>query len=281
MKLKQSSTFMFAGVILVVLIYLAVLIIFSLPIEELSIDKAALLGDSFGIVNSLFSGLAFAGLIVTVLLQREELKESRNIFKAQKFEDAFYRLIGFYKENLNEINIHDNQEDKYHSGVGGLSFQLRKLNSLTKGYLKYLDKDETIDVFKYLIHKDTQKFLVPQSRYLGTLESIFSLIFDQVDDPDEVSFYIKIISSQLTIHEVKYIFYRGLVSKTNSKLVELVNASKFLEKRISETNINVEVIKLYNQIHGTHLSYSKNSYESIFTKKEERKLNKIHIEAKK
>lgn len=35
------------------------------------------LGDLFGVVNSLFSGLAFAGLIYTVYLQREELSLQR------------------------------------------------------------------------------------------------------------------------------------------------------------------------------------------------------------
>lgn len=34
-------------------------------------------GDMFGAVNSLFSGLAFAGIIYTILLQREELRLQR------------------------------------------------------------------------------------------------------------------------------------------------------------------------------------------------------------
>ena len=33
--------------------------------------------DMFGTVNALFSGLAFAGIIYTILLQREELEEQR------------------------------------------------------------------------------------------------------------------------------------------------------------------------------------------------------------
>ena len=35
------------------------------------------LGDMFGAVNALFSGLAFAGIIYTILLQRVELKAQR------------------------------------------------------------------------------------------------------------------------------------------------------------------------------------------------------------
>ena len=34
-------------------------------------------GDSFGAINSLFSGLAFAGIIYTILLQRKELSLQR------------------------------------------------------------------------------------------------------------------------------------------------------------------------------------------------------------
>ncbi|QGY47849.1 hypothetical protein GM418_30595 [Maribellus comscasis] len=43
-------------------------------------DRAAL-GDSFGAINSLFSGLAFGGLIYTILLQRKELELQREEIK--------------------------------------------------------------------------------------------------------------------------------------------------------------------------------------------------------
>ena len=35
-------------------------------------------GDTFGFVNSLFSGLALAGVVIAVLLQSEELHLQRN-----------------------------------------------------------------------------------------------------------------------------------------------------------------------------------------------------------
>ncbi len=40
-------------------------------------EKRGQFGDLFGAVNALFSGLAFAGVIVTILLQREELRFQR------------------------------------------------------------------------------------------------------------------------------------------------------------------------------------------------------------
>lgn len=48
-------------------------------------------GDMFGAVNALFSGLAFSGLIITLVLQREELelqraelRDTREVFTMQK-----------------------------------------------------------------------------------------------------------------------------------------------------------------------------------------------------
>ena len=56
-------------------------------------EERGTFGDMFGAVNALFSGLAFAGLIITLLyqkeelkLQREELKQTRAELKGQKRE---------------------------------------------------------------------------------------------------------------------------------------------------------------------------------------------------
>lgn len=54
-------------------------------------EKQGQFGDQFGAVNALFSGLAFAGLIFTIILQkkelalqREELTQTREELKGQK-----------------------------------------------------------------------------------------------------------------------------------------------------------------------------------------------------
>src|SRR5262249_60351914 len=41
------------------------------------------LGDTFGFVNALFTGLALAGLVQTALLQQHQLAEQRKEIKAQ------------------------------------------------------------------------------------------------------------------------------------------------------------------------------------------------------
>lgn len=48
-------------------------------------------GDMFGAANALFSGLAFAGVVVAILLQRLEMQESRSEFiKAAQDQREFY-----------------------------------------------------------------------------------------------------------------------------------------------------------------------------------------------
>jgi len=42
-----------------------------------NLEKQGQFGDMFGAVNALFSGLAFAGVIVAILMQQEELKIQR------------------------------------------------------------------------------------------------------------------------------------------------------------------------------------------------------------
>lgn len=43
-------------------------------------------GDAFGAINALFSGLAFGGIIYTILLQRQELKLQREELRDTRIE---------------------------------------------------------------------------------------------------------------------------------------------------------------------------------------------------
>ena len=93
-------------------------------------------GDSFGALNALFSGLAFAGLIVTLIMQKDELsmqreeldeakqelrqqsiefKKQNKTLKLQRFESTFFNML-----NLQETitrNLH------YDCSDGGDSFE--------------------------------------------------------------------------------------------------------------------------------------------------------------
>lgn len=53
-------------------------------------------GDKFGAINSLFAGLAFAGIIFTILLQRGDLIETRKAISRERFETTFFELLNLH-----------------------------------------------------------------------------------------------------------------------------------------------------------------------------------------
>ncbi|TWT57780.1 hypothetical protein KOR42_11460 [Thalassoglobus neptunius] len=65
-------------------------------IRWLSCDwsEAGTIGDSFGAVNALFSGLAFVGLIYTILLQSKQLAQNSEVLEMQREE------LGLQREEL-------------------------------------------------------------------------------------------------------------------------------------------------------------------------------------
>lgn len=89
-------------------------------------NERGTLGDMFGAVNAIFSGLAFAGIIISLYMQRidlknqkeqlklnyEEVKQTNKEFeiqnktlKIQKFENQYYKMIDLHNANVNQISI--------------------------------------------------------------------------------------------------------------------------------------------------------------------------------
>ena len=78
--------------------YAMFLLCATAPTCVLSIEKAGQFGDSFGVVTSLFSGLAFSGILITLYLQREEIKRSEREHAQNKRLTALAALLGVYHE---------------------------------------------------------------------------------------------------------------------------------------------------------------------------------------
>ena len=117
----------FIGVIILWAAYLSIIWISNWPLAE---DKGEF-GDTFGALNALFAGLAFAGVIYAILLQRKELALQRQELKLQRktleateveirgqkeqlqaqnqtlqkqnFESAFFQLLGLYNDIVGSL----------------------------------------------------------------------------------------------------------------------------------------------------------------------------------
>jgi len=87
--------------------------------------SAGEVGDMFGATNTLFSGLAFAGVIFAILLQRKEFELQRNqlelqrneleltraefreqneTLKTQRFENTYFHMLTLHNELVESCN---------------------------------------------------------------------------------------------------------------------------------------------------------------------------------
>ncbi len=84
----MKSPFKLFVVIATIIIFLWVSNLLVLNwVYDKSVDRGQI-GDSFGTVNTLFSGLAFAALLVTIWMQRDELQLQRTELALQREEMA-------------------------------------------------------------------------------------------------------------------------------------------------------------------------------------------------
>ena len=81
-------------------------------------DVRGTFGDQFGAVKALFSGLAFTGLIYTIILQRRDLKLQRvemkeqtrefkkenDTLRIQRFENTFFNMLSQFQEVVNSLS---------------------------------------------------------------------------------------------------------------------------------------------------------------------------------
>lgn len=85
METQSSKTSLLPKMIILILILWALSIVFIVFGLDNWSDRGTF-GDAFGAVNALFSGLAFAGLIYTIVLQKEDLKIQRNEITLNRVE---------------------------------------------------------------------------------------------------------------------------------------------------------------------------------------------------
>lgn len=70
-----------------------------------NLEKRGQFGDMFGALGALFSGLAFAGLIITIMQQREDLKNQRDEINLQRQDlEAQTEALRLQKEEIAQTN---------------------------------------------------------------------------------------------------------------------------------------------------------------------------------
>lgn len=235
MKIINKTFWIFFAVLLTVATYAGTLIYLTWPISQITIGQSGVFGDSFGMLTALFSGLAFAGIIISIniqsnelksqretltinleelKLQREELKLTRNEIKGQKqelklqnatmkkqaFEQSFFQLL-----SLHNSIVKDMFYTKTLTGKNSFDLVNREIDSM--GFQKFYDK-------YYLIY----------NQYMKNLYHI--IVFVDRSNNDDSQFYINIIHAQLSSNELDLMYHysESNVSPTGYKeIIEKYN----------------------------------------------------------
>jgi len=158
-------------------------------LKDLKPEDRGTLGDMFGTVNALFSGLAFAGIIFTILLQRkelryqrDELKETRTEFiiqnktlKNQRFENTFFNLLSLHHQIIEGIDF-DIQVEKQDGSRWKNHNEKREYVIVTvKGRDVFKDKFEILN--KNLSSSEPESFNEKYLKFYTTVQTDFGHYF--------------------------------------------------------------------------------------------------------
>lgn len=199
-----------AAVVGTVVVYASFIIYMTWPISTYTMDKAGVFGDSFGILTSIFSGLAFAGVIWTVLSQLEELSITRDQLKNQGIENAFFQMLRLHNEMLNEIDLSNETptgiivttgRDVINVFRDRLKTHFRKVNSSEPGLGEREKADKAYNDF-WLQHQPEL------AHYFRFLFNLFRFVYESESNKKDL--YAKLVRAQLSNQELALLFYNCL-----------------------------------------------------------------------
>lgn len=262
-----------AVVILLLLTNLGTVLLLTWPVTEFSIAKAGAFGDSFGWLNTVFSGLAFVGVVWTLAHQREELKDSRDTVRLDRFEGSFFRLLDLLRKNLEEIRIAAPDGGQPVYGVEALVHCSRKVREKMKEYDKWLVTANGRVVYERQLQQ-AARYMPTQARYLGTLETLLEIIERDLGDLEQREPYWDILAQQLTSGETKYLLLLTLRGKKPDRLSEHIVRAPPLLKRIGALSLSGSQKSLFKKIYGLSLVAPKVEFPPMLPNREYKSIRK-------
>lgn len=230
---------LFIGVILVFILNALLFFLFK--------DSCGSFGDQFGAANALFSGLAFAGLIVTILLQRkdlrlqrkdlkmqrkelqitnlqlegqkEQLEEQNKILRIQRFENTFFQMLTQFQEIVNGLTYTYNNRGEILEKHGREIFyeifekvpHHPKTKKSTADLYGYTGMRELLEKrgFEEYYKSDTSKHFDHYFRFLYRILK-FIQTSPLVTSFEEEYEYTCMLRAMLSRYELVWLYYNGL-----------------------------------------------------------------------
>lgn len=164
-------------------------------------------GDSFGTLNTLFSGLAFSGVLITMLFQRKDLSETRAQIAHQQIESQFYSMLSLQQEVVRNFDLQRGHD-------GAVVSQGRDcFKNWTAGIIHYYKKAK--GTHEERVAQGVEDLLVQHKADLGlyfrSLYSVFRFVYN-CEHKERAQFGL-VVRSLLSDHELVVLFYNSLGSR--------------------------------------------------------------------
>lgn len=233
---KTTVIAIFAGVILIwVVSWLGISQYFQCH------EERGTFGDMFGAVNALFSGLAFAGLIITLLyqkeelkLQREELKQTRAELKGQKrefeiqnktlkqqqFSTTFFQLLNAMQTNIGNIEIRYGNGRQL-NGIACFGYFLEEQRHEIEYWMSINQKDITQEKAGEIYKDLYDKYFYPIGVFFRSYYRLIKYVITSNLDDNEKYQYVSFARAQLSDDIIAMLFYNLTIGYGTEKFKKM------------------------------------------------------------
>lgn len=177
------------------------------------------ISDAFGAVNTLFTGLAFAGVVATLFLQQKELKNQGEAIRRQRFEDNFFRQLQFHAENIRGMDLSVQGGVIAHGRDCFVELQTRLLEQFENAW-RTAPKTKDMILLAYAIFY--RRHRPDLGAYFRSLYDLMNFVDRSDLHEEEKQFYCHRIRDQMSDCEVNILFFEGLATPGREHLNELI-----------------------------------------------------------
>lgn len=267
---------------IIIIAVVSVILLWALSFCLLYLDSNSrgTFGDMFGAVNALFSGLAFAGLIVTLIMQHEELGLQRKelvqtneelaaqreefaaqtkTMKIQRFENTLFNMLSLQKDIVNGLYyVPKDYIDYTPESKGRYVFDV--FYNTKTARVQYGHEDNVYGI-KGLIQVDNNPYVYRHIKDISIFDNYFRhlyRIFKYIDvspliDDTERYDYACIVRAQLSDYELLILFYNALNFEDNG----ILKFKQLIEKYAVFNNIREDMLA---RKHDDYILYNEGAY---------------------
>lgn len=229
---------------------------------NMSLDSLNSFGGNFNVLTSLFTGLAFAGLIISVILQTQELKATREEFSGQKkalqnqeFDNKFFQMLNLLNTIKSNLTLGRFNGDKvFERLLIELLIEIKQQASVD------LNETDKLNIFIKIFDEYNDTYDTNFKYYFLNLYQIFKYISKSAPK-GKTKFYSNIIRAQLSKNELILLTYNaiGVQNFTTNTYQQYIESYSLLEHMqlddfLSHPHVQVsaisstveEILKKYN-----------------------------------